>query len=70
MLRPKLLAHFAAASQPHSGDWLRAIPVGQIKNCLDSDSLSNAIAFKLGLQSFNSDLCHCSSMIDLDGLHP
>ena len=37
-LRPKRLAHVTATSQPHSGDWLKAIPVRQIRNRLNNDS--------------------------------
>ena len=48
--RSKRLDHVATASHPHCGDWLRAIPVGQIENSIDNDSLKNGIAIRLGLK--------------------
>ena len=42
-LRPKRLVRVTAASQPHSGDWLKTIPVGQVGSRLDDDPLSISV---------------------------
>ena len=68
--RPMRLAHVAADSQPHSGDWPKAISIEQIENRLDNHSLSIGIAIGYGLQICQTCLCRCGSMIDLDDLHP
>ena len=52
------------------GDWLKAIPVGEIGNRLDKDFFSIGVAIRHGLQICRPHLCRCVSMIDTDGVHP
>ena len=66
----KRVALIAAASQLHSRGWLNAIPVGRIGNRLDKDFQLIGVAIRHGLHCSQPYMCHYSSMIYADGLHP
>ena len=66
---PKRLVHVATASQPHSADWIKAIPVGQIGYRLDKHSLLIDLAIRFGLK-IGQHQYRCDSIIILDSLHP
>ncbi|XP_029655915.1 uncharacterized protein LOC115229755 [Octopus sinensis] len=73
-LKPKLnqhrLACLLAASQPYSGAWLTAIPMGSIGTLLDDDCLRIGISLRLGLNVCREHRCRCGSTVDPFGLHP
>ena len=74
MLKEKLdqhrLACFSAASQPHSGAWLNALPSPMVGNLLDDDSVRIGVAIRLGLPICQQHRCRCGATVDRFGLHP
>ena len=64
------LACLSTASQPHSGDWLKAIPVASLGTALDGESVRVGIAVRLGLRICERHTCRCGVLIDEFGLHP
>ena len=73
-LKPTLnqhrLACFEAASSPHSGSWLNALPSSSIGTLLDDESVRIGISIRLGLRVCESHKCRCGSIVDEFGLHP
>lgn len=64
------LACLAAASSPHSGDWLKAFPSSATGTMLDDACLRVAICQRLGLRVCEPHPCRCGLTVDGLGLHP
>ena len=63
------LASFRAASSPHSGDWLFALPISPCGLCLDDEAVRIAVSVRLGMAICVPHNCHCGSLVDAHGLH-
>ena len=46
---PPQLAFFLAASSPHSGDWLQAMPISSCGSRLDDEAVGIGVGLRLGL---------------------
>ena len=64
------LACFLAASQPHTGSWLTALPASSLGNLLLNDCLRYAVALRTGSNVCQNFTCHCGEGFDKFGLHP
>ena len=62
-------ASFLAASSPHSGDWLLALPITSCGLRLDNESVRIAVALRLGLNVCVPHTCRCGSQVDATGTH-
>ena len=62
-------AQFLAATAPHSGDWLLALPITQCGLRLDNEAVRIAVALRLGLDLGVPHLCRCGAHVDASGLH-
>ena len=65
---PSQSASFMAASSPHSGDWLFALPIASCGLRLDDEAIRIAVASRLGLPLCVPHPCHCGSLV-AHGLH-
>jgi len=63
------LACFLAASSPHSGDWLFAMPISSCGLTLGDEAISIGVCLRLGLTLFVTHQCHCGASVDTLGLH-
>ena len=63
------LASFRAASSPHNGDWLFALPISPCGLCLDDEAVRIAVSVRLGMAICVPNNCHCGSLVDAHGLH-
>jgi hypothetical protein len=59
-----------AAKQPHSGDWLSAIPSLATGTYLDGDCLRYAVALRTGSRVCEPYRCRCGRIADIHGHHP
>ena len=59
-----------AASSPHSGAWLHALPVSSLGNLLTPDELRIAVAHRIGAKIIERTPCKCGTQIDETALHP
>ena len=66
---PSQLASFLAASSPHSGDWLHAMPISSCGLRLDDEAVRIGVGLRLGLTLCVPHKCHCGSLVDAQGLH-
>ena len=64
------LACLLAASKPHSGAWLSAIPSSSIGTLLDDDCHRFAVAMRVGARVCERHQCRCGRQVDEFGLHP
>ena len=64
------LACFFAASQPHTGAWLTALPASSLGNLLSNDCLRYAVALRTGSNVYQNFTCRCDEEVDKFGLHP
>jgi len=55
-------AQFLAASVPHSGDWLLALPVASRGIKLDDEAVRVAVALRLGLNLGAPHTCRCAQI--------
>jgi len=62
------LASFRAASSPHSGDWLFALPLTPCGLRLHDEAARIAVSARLGMSIFVPHNCHCESLVDAHGL--
>jgi hypothetical protein len=62
-------ARLLAASAPHAGDFLIAIPCSPVGTRMDPDTLRIAVALRLGLPLCNEYKCICGSVADTHGSH-
>ena len=63
---PAQLASFLAASSPHSGEWLQAMPISSCGLRLDDEAVRIGVDLRLGS---TLDKCHCGALVDAQGLH-
>jgi len=61
---PAQLASFLAASSPHSGDWLQAMPVSSCGLRLDDEAVRIGVGLRLGLTLCVPHKCHCGALVD------
>jgi len=57
-------AQFLAASAPHSGDWLLALPAASCGLKLDDEAVRVAVALRLGLNLGSPHTCRCGATVD------
>ena len=62
-------ASFLAASAPHSGDWLFALPISSCGLKLDDEAVRIAVGLRLGLNLCVPHVCRCGAQVDARGLH-
>jgi len=62
-------ATFLAASTPHSGDWLAALPIAACGLRLDDEAVRVAVSLRLGLSVCIPHTCPCGQQVDALGLH-
>ena len=62
-------ARILAASAPHSGDWIHAIPSDNCGLLLDDETLRIAVGVRLGSALCLPYTCICGASIDEKGLH-
>ena len=61
------MATFLAASAPHSGDWLLALPVSSCGLRLSDDAVRVAVSLSLGCSICMAHTCRCGAMVDVRG---
>ena len=66
---PRQKATFLAATAPHSGDWLNALPIASCGLRLDDESVRVAVALRLGLGVCVPHSCSCGEDVDAWGQH-
>jgi len=66
---PQQRARFLAASSPHSGDWLLALPIKACGFWLSDEAVRVAVALRLGCSICVPHYCWCGSLVDAQGLH-
>ena len=66
---PRQKATFLAATAPHSGDWLSALPMASCGLRLDDESVRVAVALRLGLGVYVPHSCSCGQDVDAWGQH-
>ena len=62
-------ASFLAATAPHSGDWLLALPIAACGLRLEDDAVRTAVALRLGINLCVPHTCHCDAQVDALGVH-
>ena len=62
-------ARLLAASAPHTGAWLQALPLPNLGLHLDDDCVRIATALRLGAPVCESHLCRCGRQVDSLGHH-
>jgi hypothetical protein len=62
-------ARLLAASAPHSGDWLQALPISSCGLRLDDESVCVAVGLRLGANLCDQHLCPCGAAVDCRGTH-
>jgi len=61
---PHLKASFLAATAPHSGDWLNALPIASCGLRMDDESVRVSVALRLGLSVCVPHTCPCGKDVD------
>lgn len=69
MISQRQKATLLAASSPHSGDWLLALPLANCGLRLDDEGTRVGVALRLGLQLCTPHECRCGSQVDAWGSH-
>ena len=62
-------ARLLAASSPHSGDWLNALPIASVGLRLSDEEIRIATGFRLGINLGAPHQCICGTSVDALGLH-
>ena len=62
-------ASFLAASSPHSGDWLFAMPITSCGLRLDDEAVRVGVGLGLGLSLCVLHQCQCGSLVSSTGVH-
>ena len=62
-------ARFLAATAPHSGDWLNALPITTCGLRLDNESIRIAVGLRLGCKLCEPHKCPCGGQVDTLGSH-
>jgi hypothetical protein len=63
------MARFLAATAPHSGDWLFALPISSCGLKLSDEAVRTAVAMRLGCSVCVAHTCRCGALVDTQGLH-
>ena len=66
---PYHMARWKAASDPHSGDWLKALPISAIGLRLDNEAVRIAVGIRLGSNLCSPHPCVCGALVDARGTH-
>jgi len=61
---PRLKASFLAATAPHSGDWLNALPIASCGLRMDDESAQVSVTLRLGLSVCVPHTCPCGKDVD------
>ena len=62
-------ARLLAASAPHSGDWLHALPLSTCGLRLDIEAVRVAVGLRLGTSLCEPHQCPCGKQVDARGTH-
>ena len=62
-------ARLLAASAPHSGDWLHALPLSTCGLRLDNEAVRVAVGLRLGTSLCEPNQCPCGKQVDARGTH-
>ena len=62
-------ARLLAASAPHSGDWLRALPLSTCGLRLENEAVRVAVGLRLGTGLCEPNQCPCGKQVDARGTH-
>ena len=62
-------ARLLAASAPHSGDWLHALPLSTCGLRIDNEAVTVAVGFRLGTSLCEPHQCPCGKQVDARGTH-
>jgi hypothetical protein len=62
-------ARLLAASAPHSGDWLHAMPITSCGLRLNDEAIRVAVGLRLGTELCQVHQCSCGTTINTRGLH-
>ena len=63
------IARLLAASTPHSGDWLHALPLSTCGLRLDNEAVRVAVGLSLGTSICELHQCPCGKQVDARGTH-
>ena len=66
---PSQSVSFLAATSPHSGDWLFALPIASCGLRLDDEAVRIGVGLRLGLPLYVPHQCRCGSQVHAHGLH-
>ena len=69
MQDPFSMARLKAALDPHSGDWLKAVPITAVGLRLDDDAIRIAVGLRLGTPLCSPHPCSCGDLVDARGTH-
>ena len=62
-------ARLLAVVEPHSGDWLHALPISSCGLLLDDETIRVAVGLRLGIAICSPHACGCGSNVDSLGTH-
>ena len=62
-------ARLLAVQNPHSNDWLHALPISSCGLRFDNEAVRVAVGLRLGLELCQPNSCPCGAMVDARGLH-
>lgn len=66
---PRHRARLLAASAPHSGDWLHALPLAACGLHMNDDAIRVAVGLRLGCTICQEHSCKCGAVVDSLGKH-
>jgi len=66
---PYHMARWKASLDPHSGDWLKALPISAIGLRLDDEAVRIAVGIRLGSNLCSPHVCSCGETVDARGTH-
>ena len=62
-------ARLLAAKDPHSGSWLKAVPISRLGLHLDDETLRISAALRVGAPVCEPHACRCGRLVDRLGHH-
>lgn len=68
-LNPQDKARLLAVSAPHSGDWLKALPISSCGLRLDDEAVRVAVGLRLGTSLCEPHTCICGTAVNALGTH-
>ena len=68
LVEPSQRSRFLAAQAPHSGDWLRALPIDNYGLRLDDEAVRVAVSMRLGLSLCVPHNCYCGTLVDAEAV--